>query len=331
MILDTPRLRLVPLAERHIPAYQAFIASPRAAAQGWAGMPHEAWRNFAAMLGHGLLRGFAPFAMEARDDGRTVGLVGPWWPDGQKEREIKWHIWPAADEGKGLAHEGARAALAHVFGTLGWDTAVSYINPANDPFGQPCPAVGRQGGRQLDHPARHGSAGFPPPEGDGMKLTTPRLTLRPHEMDDYPEFRTFWTSDRAGHIGGPMKQDFEVWRQFAAERGHWALRGFGLWTLVGAAGQVLGWVGLQQPAHYDAPELAWHLTADAEGQGLAQEAARAALAHGRETFGMTRVISYVSLANQRSLRLAERLGAVVVERGSFQGTDFALFEHGGTA
>lgn len=126
-MIETARLRLVPLAERHVPAYQAFLASPRAAERGWSALPHEAWRNFAAMLGHGLLRGFAPFAMEARDDGRTVGLCGPWWPQGQLEREIKWHVWPAADEGKGFAHEGARAALAHVFGALGWDTAVSYI------------------------------------------------------------------------------------------------------------------------------------------------------------------------------------------------------------
>ena len=131
-VLETPRLRLVPLAERHIAAYQAFLASPRAAARGWASMPHEAWRGFAAMMGHGLLRGFAPFVMEARDDGRVVGLCGPWWPDGQKEREIKWHIWPAGDEGKGYAFEAARAALAHVFGTLGWETAVSYIAHDND-------------------------------------------------------------------------------------------------------------------------------------------------------------------------------------------------------
>ena len=131
-VLETPRLRLVPLAERHIPAYQAFLASPRAAAQGWAAMPHEAWRSFAAMMGHGLLRGFAPFVAEARDDGRVVGLCGPWWPDGQVEREITWHIWPAADEGKGLAFEAAQAALAHVFGRLGWQTAVSYIGFDND-------------------------------------------------------------------------------------------------------------------------------------------------------------------------------------------------------
>ena len=130
--LETPRLRLVPLAERHIPAYQAFTGSPRAAAQGWAGMPHEAWRNFAAMMGHHLLRGFGPFVTEARDDGRVVGLCGPWWPDGQLEREIKWHIWSAEDEGRGYAFEAARAALRFAFDTLGWDTAVSYINFGND-------------------------------------------------------------------------------------------------------------------------------------------------------------------------------------------------------
>ena len=161
-----------------------------------------------------------------------------------------------------------------------------------------------------------------------MTLSTPRLTLRPHELADYPVFRNFWMSDRAVHIGGPMKHDFEVWRQFTAERGHWALRGFGLWTLVGRdTGQVLGWVGLQQPAHYDAPELAWHLTAAAEGQGSCDRGGAGGTGPWPQDPGMTRVISYVSLANQRSLRLAERLGAVVVERGSFQGTDYALFEH----
>lgn len=131
MMLETERLRLVPLAAQHIPAYQAFLGSDRAAAQGWAALPHEAWRGFAAMMGHGLLRGFAPFVSVARDNGRVVGLCGPWWPDGQAEREVKWHIWPAADEGKGYAFEAAQAVLAHVFDALNWETAVSYINPKN--------------------------------------------------------------------------------------------------------------------------------------------------------------------------------------------------------
>ncbi len=131
MILTTARLTLVPPAERHIPAYTAFLASPRAAARGWQALPHEAWRHFAAILGHGILRGFGPFVAEERGTGRALGLFGPWWPEGQPEREVKWTLFDAADEGRGYALEAARACLSHVFGPLGWAGAVSYITPDN--------------------------------------------------------------------------------------------------------------------------------------------------------------------------------------------------------
>ena len=159
-------------------------------------------------------------------------------------------------------------------------------------------------------------------------LTTARLTLRPHLLADYPAFRAFWMSDRTSHIGGPLRHEHEVWRQFTAEAGQWHLHGFGLWTLVSkTGGTILGWVGLQHPPHYDAPECAWHLIAEAEAHGLAHEAASAALADGWGRLGLPRIISYVSATNARSLRLAERLGAVVTERGHFAGTDYALFDH----
>ena len=161
-----------------------------------------------------------------------------------------------------------------------------------------------------------------------VTLTTERLILRPHMLADYKVFRAFWMSDRACHIGGPLRHEHEVWRQFSAEVGHWTLRGFGLWTLVGkASGTVLGWVGPQHPPHYAAPELAWHLTAEAEGKGYGHEAARAALDHARRSLGIGRVISYVADANTRSRRLAERLGAGVTERGSHSGQGFALYDH----
>jgi RimJ/RimL family protein N-acetyltransferase len=131
MIIDTPRLRLVPPAASHIPAFAAFYASPRAAERGWQAMPHESWRNFAAILGHGILRGFGPFVAELKADNRPIGLFGPWHPEGQPENEIKWTVWAAEDEGKGFAAEAARAMLAHAFGVLGWPSAVSYIRADN--------------------------------------------------------------------------------------------------------------------------------------------------------------------------------------------------------
>ncbi len=127
----TLRLRFALPAAHHVPAATAFYTSDRAAVRGWACLPHEAWRNFAALIGHHALRGFGPFVAESLDDGRPVGLFGPWHPEGQPEAEIKWTLWHGADEGRGLAFEAARAMLAHAFTTLGWSGAVSYIRPDN--------------------------------------------------------------------------------------------------------------------------------------------------------------------------------------------------------
>ena len=130
-ILETARLRLVLPAAEHLQAHVDFLASDRAAARGWGALPHDAWRSFAAIIGHRTLRGFGPFIAEAKSDGHVVGIFGPWHPGGQPEGEIKWSVWPAADEGKGLAYEAALAARAFAWRTLGWTKAVSYINPDN--------------------------------------------------------------------------------------------------------------------------------------------------------------------------------------------------------
>lgn len=131
-VVDRPRLRLVAPLARHIAAYQGFIASDRATSRGWGAMPHQAWRNFAALLGHWILRGFGPFVAEAKSDGRATGLFGPWHPEGQAEREVKWANCSGADAGQGCAFKAASAMLGHVFGALGWETAASYKSYDND-------------------------------------------------------------------------------------------------------------------------------------------------------------------------------------------------------
>ena len=130
--LLTPRLRLVMPGPSHVAAHTAFLTSVRAQALGWQVMPHDAWRSFAVVLGHHVLCGFGPMVAEARDDGRAVGIFGPWCPDGQPEPEVTWSVWTAADEGRGLAQEAARAMLDHVWTGLGWQTAVSYVAHGNE-------------------------------------------------------------------------------------------------------------------------------------------------------------------------------------------------------
>lgn len=90
-----------------------------------------AWRGFGHVIGMWVLRGYGQFIYHLPDDPAPLGMTGPWFPEGWPEREIGWSVWSPAAEGKGLAHEAARAARDYAFGVLGWDTAVSYIHPAN--------------------------------------------------------------------------------------------------------------------------------------------------------------------------------------------------------
>ena len=57
--------------------------------------------------------------------------MGNWQPEAGPEKEIGWTIWSEEHEGQGLAYEAAAVVRDYTFDTLGWDTAVSYIDEGN--------------------------------------------------------------------------------------------------------------------------------------------------------------------------------------------------------
>jgi len=132
-VLRTDRLILRAPSAADWPAFNAFLASPRADFIRSSGYdPQQTWRAFGHIIGHWVLRGFGQFVFAGKDTpDRPLGMAGPWFPEGWPEREIGWTIWDGAAEGRGYAFEAARAALARAFDTLGWDTAVSYVAPEN--------------------------------------------------------------------------------------------------------------------------------------------------------------------------------------------------------
>ena len=80
---------------------------------------------------------------------------------------------------------------------------------------------------------------------------------------------------RAQRLGGRPDPRALAWAEFAAAAGGWVLHGFGPFSVEERSrGGYLGEVGLFQPPHYPEPEIGWILTADAEGRGVAEEAAR---------------------------------------------------------
>jgi len=129
--LETERLVLrQPAAEDWEPA-AAFMTSPRAEYVGGTEDRSEVWAIFAHMVGHWVLRGYGMFVYCERDTGRRLGMAGPLYPVGWAEPEIGWSLWSGADEGRGYASEAVRATRDYTYRTLGWTTAISYIDPRN--------------------------------------------------------------------------------------------------------------------------------------------------------------------------------------------------------
>lgn len=141
-------------------------------------------------------------------------------------------------------------------------------------------------------------------------IETARLLLRRPEAADWPAARDFFLSDRAAGIGGPLSLG-RAWRAFAAEIGHWDILGCGMFAVTRKGeGRILALVGPWTPPDWPEPEVGWMiLDPAAEGQGIAREAAEAALAHAFGSLGWATAVSYVGEGNARSRALAERLGA----------------------
>jgi RimJ/RimL family protein N-acetyltransferase len=141
-------------------------------------------------------------------------------------------------------------------------------------------------------------------------LTTSRLILRGPSPEDTEAFVAFFSGQRAAECGMAMPRP-EAWRLFATALGHWHLRGHGMWTVTRRDDPApIGMVGCLRMDDWPEDEIGWFLWDGAEGRGYATEAARAArdCAYGR--FGWRTAVSYIDAGNHRSIRVAERLGAI---------------------
>ena len=129
--LQTERLILRRPEPGDYGAFRGFMTSKRAHGLGGPKTIGEAWRAFAAELGHWEMLGYGMWAITLRGDNDAVGFVGPWTPEDWPEAEIGWMIFDENVEGTGVAFEAAKAAIVHAFDALNWRTAVSYIAPDN--------------------------------------------------------------------------------------------------------------------------------------------------------------------------------------------------------
>jgi len=141
-------------------------------------------------------------------------------------------------------------------------------------------------------------------------IETRRLVMRGPEPQDYPNFKSTFSSYRSRFMGGPLN-DYEAWMLYAAEIGHWQIRGYGMWMIHDRdTDRTLGMAGGWFPAKWPEPEIAWIIWPEVAGNGYALEATHAARDYLYDTLGWTSAVSYIDPKNLDSIRLAERLGAL---------------------
>ncbi|MCK0168056.1 GNAT family N-acetyltransferase [Jannaschia sp. S6380] len=128
--LTTERLTLRAPKLADFDAFAAFGASDRSHFMGGPVHPANSWQKFCAVIGHWTLRGYGRWIVTEMGADQALGLVGLHHPLEWPEPEIAWTLYDGA-EGKGYAHEAALAARAHAYDTLGWTTAISFVDPAN--------------------------------------------------------------------------------------------------------------------------------------------------------------------------------------------------------
>jgi len=97
--------------------------------------------------------------------------------------------------------------------------------------------------------------------------------------------------------------------------------GWGLWA-VEHDGEFLGFTGLAVPAfeaHFTpAVEIGWRFARSAWGHGFATEAARAVVAFGFDRLQLDQIVSFTTVANNRSRAVMERLGMTTDEADDFE-------------
>jgi RimJ/RimL family protein N-acetyltransferase len=157
-------------------------------------------------------------------------------------------------------------------------------------------------------------------------LQTERLTLREPREADFPAMLAFNDSPRTQYLGGPLERRW-VWRGLLANIGHWALRGYGFYSVDTKAGDFIGRIGVIFHDGWPEPELAWHVYDGFEGHGYAAEAALAAKADYHARISPQPLISMIDVENTRSEALARRLGAVREVTKTDPDGDYHIYRH----
>lgn len=165
-------------------------------------------------------------------------------------------------------------------------------------------------------------------------LETARLRLRPYRLEDFDDYAAMWQDPKVFRfIGGVAFSREQSWSRFLRQIGLWHHLGFGFFALehkaTGAFAGECGFHDLHRaltPSIEGTMETGWGLTAPMQGQGLAEEAVRAAIGWAAGHGKGERLTAIIDPDHGASLRVADKLGFVEFARSEYGGHPVVLLE-----
>lgn len=150
------------------------------------------------------------------------------------------------------------------------------------------------------------------------RLQTKRLVLRGLRAEDFdPYLEFFGDAEASAFYGGPLNPD-RTWMRLAADIGHWALRGYGLWAVTDQRDdRMVGACGVVWPHGWPRSELTWWIAPRARRNGFAEEASRAVIAHAYGEWGWPLVETHMKDENLPARNLVLKLGGEIIARETF--------------
>jgi len=133
---------------------------------------------------------------------------------------------------------------------------------------------------------------------DAPVLETARLILRLPTEEDFEGWAAFSADpETMRYLGGPQSREI-AWRVLATMAGCWALRGFGMFSVIERqSGRWIGRVGPWRPEGWPGNEVGWGILREFEGNGYAFEASVAAIDWAFDVLAWESVIHCVPEVN----------------------------------
>ncbi|MCY6383693.1 GNAT family N-acetyltransferase [Hoeflea prorocentri] len=164
-------------------------------------------------------------------------------------------------------------------------------------------------------------------------ISTKRLLLRPHHLDDLPDMFKMWSDPEiVKYICGAPSTLSATWLRMLQYTGHWRHMGFGYWAIERLSdNRFVGEVGLANfrrgfpPELLDVPEIGWCITKAFQGKGYASEAVDAALEWAANSAGEHKCVCLIDPENRISISLAGKMGFTFLDEISNSGQTLLVF------